>query len=120
MIRFFFLVALLIPVSTAYTQTVIDAKATAETVALYRNLHTLSTQGILFGHHETDAYGVGWTGIPGRSDVKDVCGAYPAVHGWDVERKKSGITLTAYPSRLCINGFAKYTTVGASTQSPGT
>jgi mannan endo-1,4-beta-mannosidase len=65
----------------------LDPHATAGTVSLYRNLQSLSTKGILFGHHETDAYGVGWTGTEGRSDIKDVCGAYPAVHGWDLGKE---------------------------------
>ncbi len=62
----------------------LDKKATSETKALYENLKRISEQGFLFGHQDTDAYGVGWRAQEGRSDVKDVTGSYPAVHGWDV------------------------------------
>ena len=63
-----------------------DPAATRETKALFANLQRLSQDHVLFGHHDTLAYGVKWVGEPGRSDVKDVTGAYPAVYGWDVSR----------------------------------
>lgn len=63
-----------------------DPNATPETRALFANLERLSQEKILFGHHDTLAYGVNWVDEPGRSDVKDVAGAYPAVYGWDVAR----------------------------------
>lgn len=72
-----------------HSQNLIDKKATPQTQALFSNLIRISEQGILFGHQETDAYGVGWTGIPGKSDVKEVCGALPAVHGWDIGREET-------------------------------
>jgi mannan endo-1,4-beta-mannosidase len=65
-------------------QSMVDKKATAETKALYSNLTKISKQGILFGHQDTDAYGVHWKADGKRSDVKDITGAFPAVHGWDL------------------------------------
>ena len=64
----------------------IDSKATYETRALYQNLIEVSQENLLFGHQETTAYGVGWVndGFGNRSDVKDVCGDFPAVYGWDI------------------------------------
>ncbi|MFD2571474.1 glycoside hydrolase family 26 protein [Spirosoma soli] len=64
----------------------IDPKATAETKNLYINLQRLSTKGVMFGHQDDLAYGVGWQYQPGRSDIKDVVGEYPAVFGWDLGR----------------------------------
>jgi mannan endo-1,4-beta-mannosidase len=64
----------------------IDKKATKETVALYKNLKRLLSKGIMFGHQDDLAYGVGWKYEPGRSDVKDVTGDYPAVYGFEVGR----------------------------------
>lgn len=64
----------------------IDKKASNETVALYSNLHKIPEKGVLFGHQDDVAYGVGWKAEPGRSDVKDVCGSYPALYGWDVSK----------------------------------
>lgn len=63
-----------------------DPGVTAETRALFVNLRRLSRDHILFGHHDDLAYGVKWAGEPGRSDVREVAGAYPAVYGWDVSR----------------------------------
>ena len=60
--------------------------ATEETRALFANLQRLSADRILFGHHDSLAYGVDWRGEPGRSDVLETAGAYPAVYGWDVAR----------------------------------
>ncbi|MFN8255952.1 MAG: glycosyl hydrolase [Bacteroidales bacterium] len=62
-----------------------DKKATSETVALYQNLKNLSGKGILFGQQDAVLYGVGRNHPDsGYCDIKDVCGAYPAVYGWDI------------------------------------
>ena len=61
----------------------IDANATVETKALYRNLHKLSKQYILFGHQHATEYGHGWRGDDNRSDIKSVTGSHPAVIGVD-------------------------------------
>jgi mannan endo-1,4-beta-mannosidase len=37
----------------------------------------------MFGHQDDLAYGVGWKYEPGRSDIKDVTGDYPAVYGFE-------------------------------------
>ncbi|MBD0288787.1 MAG: hypothetical protein ICV79_25690 [Flavisolibacter sp.] len=41
-------------------------------------------KGILFGHQDDLAYGVGWKYEKGRSDIKDVAGDYPAVQGYEL------------------------------------
>ncbi len=61
----------------------IDPKATRETQALYKNLHHLSKNHILFGHQHATEYGHGWSGEEGKSDVKSVTGSHPAVIGID-------------------------------------
>lgn len=63
-----------------------DQHAHRNVRALYANLQDIAGQGILFGHQDALAYGVMWKEEEGRSDVKDVCGAYPAVFGWDVSK----------------------------------
>ncbi len=65
-------------------QSLIDDKATKKTKALYVNLKKLSQQGLLVGHQDDEAYGTKWKAVPGRSDIKEVSGSNPAVHGWDV------------------------------------
>jgi mannan endo-1,4-beta-mannosidase len=62
----------------------VDPEATPETRALFANLRRLQGRGVLFGHESDLAYGVTWRDQPGRSDVREVAGAYPAVYGWDV------------------------------------
>lgn len=66
------------------TSGLIDAQATAETRALYRNLLALQGKQVLFGHQDSLAYGVQWQREVDRSDVKDVTGSFPAVYGWDI------------------------------------
>jgi mannan endo-1,4-beta-mannosidase len=61
-----------------------DALATAETKALYKNLKELAKTKVLFGHQDDLAYGVQWWEEPGRSDVKETSGSYPAVYGWEI------------------------------------
>lgn len=64
----------------------VDRKATVQTVNLYRNLKKLLNKGIMFGHQDDLAYGVGWKYVAGKSDVKEVTGDYPAVYGWELGR----------------------------------
>jgi len=63
-----------------------DPLATPQATALYRNLHRVAREGILFGHQDTLAYGVGWKATESTfdSDVHRVCGKFPAVFGWDI------------------------------------
>jgi mannan endo-1,4-beta-mannosidase len=61
-----------------------DPRATSETRALFTNLRRLAGTQVMFGHQDDLAYGHDWFDEPGRSDVKDVTGAYPAVYGWEL------------------------------------
>jgi mannan endo-1,4-beta-mannosidase len=60
-----------------------DREATPETRALFAGLKRVEGTKILLGHHDDLAYGVTWKDEPGRSDVKDVAGAYPALVEWE-------------------------------------
>lgn len=65
----------------------VDEEASCITKALYDNLKKVSKEKVLFGHQDDLAYGVTWKEWhPKRSDVKDVCGKYPAVFGWDMSK----------------------------------
>lgn len=68
--------------------TLSDPDATRQTRALYANLKKLSSQHILFGHQDDLAYGVNWREESSvvRSDIKDVCGQFPSVFGWDLSK----------------------------------
>jgi mannan endo-1,4-beta-mannosidase len=67
-----------------------DKAATLETRWLYGSLQRLIGAGVIFGHQDDLAYGVGWRGDKGRSDVKSVTGSYPALYGWDLARMELG------------------------------
>jgi mannan endo-1,4-beta-mannosidase len=75
----------------------VDRRATPETRALFVNLRRLAGKAVLFGHQDDLAYGVQWFGEPGRSDVKETAGSYPAVYGWDAGglEAEQGVNLDA-------------------------
>lgn len=39
---------------------------------------------VMYGHQDDLAYGHDWSYEAGRSDIREVCGSYPAVCGWDL------------------------------------
>ncbi len=80
---------LLICLSACTTQSEAFVR-TKECQALLDNLTSLHTQGYMFGHHDDTLYGIGWEGDDGRSDVKSVCGDYPAVISFDLGRIELG------------------------------
>lgn len=61
-----------------------DRAASPEAIELLQRLHEQSGKGVWFGHQDTAAYGIGWKGEHNRSDIKDVCGSWPVVYGWDL------------------------------------
>jgi mannan endo-1,4-beta-mannosidase len=63
-----------------------DKRATTETRELFYSMQRLLGTGVMFGHHDDTAYGVGWRFDPNRSDVKSVTGSYPALYGWDLAK----------------------------------
>lgn len=71
----------------------VDPNATAETRALFANLDRIRHEHVLFGHQDALAYGVHWRAEPGRSDVKEVTGSYPAVYGWELGHLETGARL---------------------------
>jgi mannan endo-1,4-beta-mannosidase len=63
-----------------------DKQATLETCWLYSSMQRLQGAGVMFGHHDDTAYGIGWSAEPDHSDVKSAAGIYPAVYGWDLAK----------------------------------
>ena len=74
-------------------QPLIDPKATAETRSLFVNLKANTQRGVMFGHQDGDAYGVGWRNGKGTPDVYAVAGDHPAVHGWDLGKIEHGAAM---------------------------
>lgn len=66
-----------------------EEKETAKSILL-QNMKTLAKNGIIFGHQDDLAYGVGWSYVDGESDVKKVVGDYPGVYGWDLGHLELG------------------------------
>jgi mannan endo-1,4-beta-mannosidase len=69
-----------------------DKLATPETKRLYSSLQRLVNEGVIFGHHDDLAYGVGWRGDKDWSDIKSVTGTYPALYGWDLSGVERGMS----------------------------
>lgn len=58
---------------------------TPEALAMLQTLKTLPQKGVfMFGHHDDPVYGIRWDGDENRSDVKSVCGDYPAMMSFDL------------------------------------
>lgn len=62
---------------------IVDKNATPETKALLANLWINQEKGVMFGHHDDLLYGRNWLAEPGRSDIKDIVGDFPAVYSLD-------------------------------------
>ena len=73
----------------ACSQKEVKEKTVAEQLA--ERLQTLQQKGYMMGHEDAPFYGVTWPGTyandsaeTGRCDVKETCGDYPAVMGFDL------------------------------------
>lgn len=80
----------IIHLNGAYGQECIDKEATILTKRLYENIYNLKDSFTIFGHQDALAYGVGWKGIKGKSDIYDVVKDYPGLYGWDIANIELG------------------------------
>ena len=64
------------------TKTAAPVKTVAE--QLQERLDTLRQHGYMFGHQDDPMYGLTWEYVTDSSDVKNVCGDYPAVMGFEL------------------------------------
>lgn len=74
----------LIAPSTLFAQSMVDTHATQLTKKVYASLFEIQKKGVVFGHQDDLAYGVGWKYIDGNSDIKLITGEYPGIYGWDI------------------------------------
>ena len=51
---------------------------------LLERIETLRQKGIMYGHQDDPMYGLTWEYDKDSSDVKNVCGDYPAIMGFDL------------------------------------
>ncbi len=70
-------------------QRLVDTSATIQTKKMYKALFAIQKKGVVFGHQDDLAYGVGWKYINGQSDIKSVTGEYPGLYGWDIANIES-------------------------------
>lgn len=65
-----------------------DKKASKEAKILYERVKKISEFGFAFGQQDATIYGINWkqqdTPLKLRSDIQDVSGKLPAVHGYDL------------------------------------
>lgn len=67
------------------------SRRSAEAEMMLAKLKALATEHkFMFGHHDDPLYGIGWDGDENRSDVKSVCGDYPAMMSFDLGRIETG------------------------------
>ena len=86
------------------TLPLVDVNATIQTRYLYLNLDYLKDKGLLFGMQDATGYGVGWSGDDDRSDVKDVCGDYPALDSEEMYK----VTRNLEPNRVRYRLISHY------------
>ncbi len=75
-------VAMTLLVALAATSTAGASRKPA--TRLINRLAALQKRGVMIGHQDDPVYGCSWKWDEGRSDVKEVCGDYPAVMGFDL------------------------------------
>lgn len=63
---------------------------TTRTEALRQNLPRLADGGTLIGQEYATLSGIGWRGDSARSDIKTVCGDYPAVSAYRLDGIETG------------------------------
>ena len=72
------------------TENLTNKSTSPEIEILLSNLKNETKKGYMFGQHDATLYGIGWKGEKERSDVKSVCGDYPAVISFDLGRIEKG------------------------------
>lgn len=97
-----------------------DKNATKETAELMSTLSSRIEKGIMLGHQDDLMYENKGHDELGISDVKSVCGDYPAIFGWDVGNIELGTSFNSDSASLsklksCINRATKLGGVSALT-----
>jgi hypothetical protein len=117
------LLFLVAPVSV-FAQIMVDASATPLTKKAYASLFEIQKRGVVFGHQDDLAYGVGWKYIDGNSDIKLITGEYPGIYGWDIAHieKKPTTNIDKVPfdkiKRYIVEGFDRGGLITISWHAP--
>lgn len=83
---------------------------------LMERLQLLQQKGYMFGHQDDPFYGLTWEYVADSSDVKNVCGDWPAVMGFELGGIEMGMPRTwiAYLSRRCVRKSSSTMNVAVS------
>lgn len=92
-----------------------DTNSSESAKALYSKIFTLAERGVMFGHQDDMMYGHAWSYEEGRSDVKECCGSYPAVFGWELGgiELDDTLNLDGVPFGTMREGIRKAYSMGA-------
>lgn len=83
--------AALLATTPSCTPATPDGSRTPEAESMLATLKALPAEGaFMFGHHDDPVYGIGWDGDTDRSDVRSVCGDYPAIMSFDLGHIEHG------------------------------
>ena len=74
----------------AETLSAADPQATPEAKQLFSRLMKLQETGTMYGHQDDLMYGHTWWYQPGRSDIKETVGDYPAIAGFELGEIETG------------------------------
>jgi len=78
----------------------VDQHANKQTRYLWLNLKNQMDRSLLFGMQHATGYGVGWTNDDDRSDIKDVCGDFPAIYGEELRNLIQGVDVERFRYRI--------------------
>ncbi len=80
-----FLITVLVSLSfIGCHNTVKKSEAKSSATVLLEKLKAAKGEGLLFGHQDDLAYGIGWKYVDGESDTKRTAGDYPSLFGWEL------------------------------------
>ena len=85
-------ILLVLCINVSQAQICSDPLATPLTQKLYSHLYQLKDDYTIFGHQDAMAYGVGWRGVAGKSDIHDVVQDYPGLYGFDIANIELGMS----------------------------
>lgn len=89
--KYFAIVVTVIAIVACTTQKQVEPEKTLAQ-QLFERLDSLRQKGIMFGHQDDPFYGLTWEYQTDSSDVKNVCGDWPAVMGFELGGIEMGDT----------------------------
>lgn len=80
-VRYIYIIGVAVVMAACGRKTVVEK---TESEQLMERLQRLQQKGYMFGHQDDPMYGLTWAYDKDSSDVKNVCGDYPAVMGFEL------------------------------------